>query len=138
MFNWLLILILILFVEIFSYLNPYMIGPVQYDLNVTNFLNYWQKNNYFLIQITKCYHTKIFFYYDYFYVTHVKATFQKSAKIPISIEIVHFLFLLLLFNQFTRFLFFKNFFRKLIKFSLIFCIQNKKKFFQLKNACTWK
>ena len=39
MFNWLLILILILFVEIFSYLNPYMIGPVQYDLNVTNFLN---------------------------------------------------------------------------------------------------
>ena len=58
----------------------------------------------------------------------LKQLFKKVQKIPISIEIVHFLFLLLLFNQFTRFLFFKNFFRKLIKFSLIFCIQNKKKF----------
>jgi len=32
-----------------------MIAPVQYDLNVNNFLNKGQKNKHFFIQIAKCY-----------------------------------------------------------------------------------
>ena len=40
--------------------------------------------------------------------------------------------MLRLFDQFTRFLFFKYIFRKLIELSLIFCNQTKKKFFTLK------
>jgi len=34
----------------------------------------------------------------------------------------------ILFDQFSKYLFFKNIIRKLIKFFLIFCIQNKQKF----------
>jgi hypothetical protein len=33
-----------------------MIAPVQYDLNVNNFLNKGQTNKHFLIQIAKFYH----------------------------------------------------------------------------------
>ena len=40
----------------------------------------------------------------------------------------NFLFLLYYSINLNVFLFFENIFRKLIKFSLIFCIQNKKKF----------
>jgi hypothetical protein len=54
----------------------------------------------------------------------VQKSFKKVQKFPISIEICYFI---ILFDQFTRFLI-KNIFRKQIKFSLIFCIQNKKNF----------
>ena len=56
-----------------------------------------------------------------------KQLFKKVQQIPFKIEIIHFLFLLL-FDQFKRFLFFEITFRKLIKFSFIFCIKNKNKF----------
>ena len=44
-----------------------MIAPVQYDLNVKNFLNKGQENKHFLIQIAECYqkyNKKKEFYYD--------------------------------------------------------------------------
>jgi hypothetical protein len=49
----------------------------------------------------------------------LKQLFKKLQKIPISIEIKHFFVLTVLFDQFKRYLFFKNVFRELIKFSLI-------------------
>ena len=52
-----------------------------------------------------------------FIMTHVKATFQKVQKIPISN------YNLKLYIYY--YLFFENIFRKLIKFYLIFYIQNK-------------
>jgi len=62
----------------------------------------------------------------------LKQLFKNLQKIPISIKIVHFLFLLYYSINLHVFLFFKNIFRKLIKFSLIFCIQNTKKIFSEK------
>jgi hypothetical protein len=57
-----------------------------------------------------------------------KATFQKSAKNSNFNRKYTFFVFIIFFDQFTHSLFFKNLFRKLTKFSLIFCIQNLKKF----------
>ncbi len=60
----------------------------------------------------------------------LKQLFKKlQKKIPISIEIKHFLFLLYYSTKWNVFEYLENIFRKLIKFSFIFCIQNKNKCF---------
>jgi len=53
----------------------------------------------------------------------LKQLFKKVQKIHISIVIVHYLF-----DQFTRFLFFKNVFRKLNKILFNFLHSEKKNF----------
>ena len=57
----------------------------------------------------------------------LKQLLKKMQKIQFNI----FCFYSII-RKFTRYLFSKNIFRKLIKFSLIFCIQNKKNIFSAK------
>jgi len=58
----------------------------------------------------------------------LKQLFKKVQKIPISLEIVHFLF-----SLFNSMMINLHVFRKLIKFSFIFCVQNKKRFLAKKS-----
>ena len=68
----------------------------------------------------------------------LKQLFKKLQKIPISIEIKHFLVFHYIIRPIYKLFIFKKQVSKANKILVDFCIQNKRKNFQRKNDSDWK